>query len=75
MSYSVGSDRPADLPIGQKWPTYAIFTCDSGQHHLFGPPELRLEGPFDERERQARALGWKWTNGERCLVLCPECAR
>ncbi len=75
MSYSIHSDRPADLPIGQPWPTYAEFSCDSGQHGLFPPPSIRLLGDFDVRERPARELGWQIRSGDRCIVLCPECAR
>ncbi len=75
MTYMLCSDRPADLPIGQPWPTYCILTCDSGQEHLFGPPEVRIEGRFDERERKIRELGWRLRVGDQCLCICPECAK
>jgi hypothetical protein len=74
MSYFIDSDRPADLPIGVRYPTHTILVCD-GDHGLLPRPSQRFDGKLDEREAAARALGWRWRFGATCIVLCPECAQ
>jgi hypothetical protein len=77
MSYFiefVDPDRPVDLPSDLLRPTYLRLVCD-GDHGLLKPPEIRIDGQFDEREAAARALGWRWRVGDTCIVLCPECAQ
>jgi hypothetical protein len=75
MIYSIASDRPADLPIGQRWPTFAVFTCDR-DHGFLPAPSVRVEGEHDDREAEIRARGWKLYAGpDSDQTLCPECAR
>jgi hypothetical protein len=73
VSYIIDSDRPPDLPIGVRHPTHMILICD-GEHGPRQRPEQRFEGQFDEREREARAQGWRWRLGDHPIVLCRECS-